>query len=275
MDEYLQKFCEAFDTLIPYVEELLDESHIFVIGDGEVFCRLNAREFPTPAKPGSKIPKADSNYRSFRSEETIREIMPKEVFGWDFKSTAMPIRDDNNKVVGTIALARNLKRQIQILDITNNLGQALTKIATSLEGISAGIQQVVAESSHILEHVSQVKEENKKADEITQFIKDIADETNLLGLNAAIEVARVGEIGRGFGVVADEIRKLALSSNESIKGIEDFLKRVDANISGIKDKMEGTNTLFQQQASAIEEITAIVQELNVTAEDLSDLAKQF
>lgn len=275
MDEYLGKFYAAYDLLIPYLAELLGESHIYVVTDGKVFGRLNALDFPTPAKPGSKVPTADSNYRAFKSGQTIDEIMSKEVFGWDFKSTAIPIRDDDGNVVGTIALARNLRRQIKILDAVNQLVQALTQISASISAISTSIQQVAEDSAYVLEYVSQVKEEYKEADEIIRFIKNIADQTNLLGLNAAIEAARVGQEGRGFGVVADEIGKLSSSSNESIKGIEEFLKRLNVNISGIEEKVEGTNILFMEQASGMEEVSAIVEDLTATAEDLRQLAQKF
>lgn len=275
MNEYLNVVCLAFDTLIPYLEDLLGESHIFAICDGEVFNRINTKDLPPRIKPGDKVPESDTNYIAFKSGKAINEIVSKEVFGWDFKSTVIPIKDNNDNIVGTIALARSLKRQMEILEVANNLSEALSQISLSLNNISEGIQAVVNDSSYILEYASQVKEENKKADKITQFIKNIAKQTNLLGLNASIEAARAGESGLGFAVVAEEIRKLSLSSNESIGGIEEFLDRTDVNISGIRDRIEKTNSVFQEQAAGIEEITATVEELNATAQYLNELSGQL
>lgn len=273
--DYLEKFCQAFDIVIPVIEELMGESHIFAIGDGENFCRINAMNFPTPMKSGDKIPKNDSNYKAYHRRETIDEIVSGEVFGWDFKSKAVLIEDEQGQMVGTIALARSLKRQMEILNIANNLAQALSQISESINHISEGIQNVVNDSAQILEYVSQVQEENKEADEITQFIKHIGSQTNLLGLNAAIEAARAGQAGRGFGVVADEIRKLSNSSNESVKGIEQFLTRTDANIVEISQRIENTNDTYQEQAAGVEEITATIEELNSTAQYLRELSSQM
>lgn len=275
MNEYLKEICSAFDILIPYLKELLGETHAFAISDGEVFNRVDEKGLPSILKPGDKVPESDSNYAAFRSGDVINEIMPKEVFGWDFKSTVIPIKDDDDNVVGTISLARSLERQQKILEVANSLSEALAQISLSLNNISEGIQKVVNDSSYILEYVSQVKEENKKADEIAQFIKNIGKQTNLLGLNASIEAARAGQSGLGFAVVAEEIRKLSLSSNESIKEIEEFLQNTDTNILGIMERVEKTNNVFQEQAALIEEIAATVEELNATAQYLNELSGQF
>lgn len=203
------------------------------------------------------------------------EIVSGEVFGWDFKSKAIPIKDEKNQLVGTIALARSLKRQMEILDIANNIAEALSQISKSINHISEGIQQVATDSSQMLDYVLKVKDENKEADDIAQFIKNIGSQTNLLGLNAAIEAARAGQAGRGFGVVAEEIRKLSNSSNESIKDIEGFLQRTDENILEISDRIEKTNDIFQEQAAGVEEITAAIEELNSTAQYLKELSSKM
>jgi len=112
-------------------------------------------------------------------------------------------------------------------------------------------------------------------DSILGLIKEISDQTHLLGLNAAIEAARVGDMGRGFNVVAEEIRKLASKTKESLKQIHkettkvvDFMGEIDGNIQQIvvaADEQTATAVEISEATCALKEdcgkIFALTQKL--------------
>ncbi|WP_242864409.1 methyl-accepting chemotaxis protein [Clostridium botulinum] len=137
------------------------------------------------------------------------------------------------------------------------------------------VKNVSLTNSYILENVEKTNNEAKNTDEILEFVKNIANKTNLLGLNAAIEAARAGESGKGFNVVATEIRKLSKSSAESIKKIENIIKNIQFSVSNITKNINQINVSFKEQASEFEEINATIENLTSTAKSLENIFKDY
>ncbi len=114
--------------------------------------------------------------------------------------------------------------------------------------------------------------------DILKFIRNIADKTNIIGLNAAIEAARVGEAGRGFAVVADEIRKLADNSSSSVQQISDitenivnFMEKIAGGVNAAGETAEGQAALSEEILASLEETTSIVAALKEMADKLAKM----
>ena len=163
-----------------------------------------------------------------------------------------------------------------VQEVARNAGSASAASTETKRKAEAGAE-VVAKAVHSIEQVHQMSLElkgdmvqlNEHAQDITRImgvISDIADQTNLLALNAAIEAARAGEAGRGFAVVADEVRKLAEKTMASTQDVGNAIKAIQEStaksMTGVDQAVERigeANELASRSGAALEEIVATVE----------------
>ena len=187
--------------------------------------------------------------------------------------------------LGEAATAMN-EMNATVQEVAKNAGSASSASAETREKAEAGAQ-VVEKAVQSIEQVHQMSLElkddmtqlNEHAQDITRImgvISDIADQTNLLALNAAIEAARAGEAGRGFAVVADEVRKLAektmASTNDvgnAIKAIQESTAKSMVGVDNAVERIGEATELAGRSGEALQEIVATVE---ITADQVNAIA---
>lgn len=222
---------------------------------------LNDYTGKTPYELDYRLQLKNGEYRWFHaSGETVRD------------EKGVPLR-----VAGTIrdvTFEKNKIKMVQaIVEQIEQLSLSIEEMVQGIESVTSHAQELASAQEQSTYAANKAKISTDETRNISNFIKEIAEQTNLLGLNASIEAARAGDQGRGFGVVAEEVRKLAVSSADATGKIEYSLNEMKELIEQILGQIDNMSNMTQTQASLTEELNASIEGINHMSQSLVDFAK--
>jgi hypothetical protein len=269
----------AFPELAPMLAEMFPEgAFIYMTGRHRVSHRQASSKFEIPdVQVEVPIQEGTVSAEVLKYKKPISRELKASHYGVPALVMAYPLtekdKDGVPQITGTFGLALPKTSSAKLREIADTLTKALEEIAKVVQDIAIAAGNVAANYQQVDANVTAVFTLSENINEVIGFIKQIADETKMLGLNAAIEAARAGESGRGFGVVAEEIRKLSDESRQTVGKIREL-------INSIAEKLTETSTLSaasmnsgEEQAAATEQLTASVQEILALAQELDAISK--
>lgn len=271
--------CSNLQLLIemaPYLQQVLGDNSLLTIADREKYLYVvQGKKLQLPIKDGDFIKEGSIADTSLKAGEKVIKRIPAEVLGTPYIGLGIPVIGDDGQITGCIAIGKPIIVQDKLSGMAEDLSNSIDNISSVSSNLMSASEELAATAQELAENTTGIEKDIKEMDNVIALIKEVSDQTHLLGLNAAIEAARAGEHGRGFNVVAGEIRKLAARTQNSVKEISDKLVHIQATILGFATQTHQISAVSQQQAASTEEITASMEKIQAMSEKMAQVAEEL
>ncbi|WP_390903539.1 methyl-accepting chemotaxis protein [Vibrio paucivorans] len=273
-------------TVLRPIQELTERIQSLSSGDGDLSNKIK------PAKHAEfdAITKGVNNFtESLRvivqdvSQASVQLEDKANANGATAQSNAQKLETQKHQLTTVAAAATQLNHSVATVADTasDTAGQAnhatvlANSVNTTIENSAQEIINMREEMNHVNAEMHILIEEGEKITTVLNVINDISEQTNLLALNAAIEAARAGEQGRGFAVVADEVRNLAVKTSESTEQIQKNITALDNATKSVEDELTRIATMLESTASRVGESQHSVTEVQQLITHISERSGQI
>lgn len=272
----LHPVAASFHVFAPLLSEMFHEgAFLFVTDLTHIINKQNSKKFDLPMLDiGYELKEEDPQTQVIKQKIPILGEIGSQAFGIPVYSAVYPLFDEENvnEVVGTMCIILPKQTAATLRNMSNGLESGLTGISSAIQQLAASAVEIHSNEQMLNEHIKEIISISDEINDVSTFIKEIAEETKLLSLNAAIEAARAGDAGRGFGVVADEIRKLSDQSKSTVPKINKLTEEIKDKVEEASLKSKSSLDASEEQAAASEEITSSVEEITSMSVELNRIA---
>ncbi|MDU4960501.1 MAG: methyl-accepting chemotaxis protein [Sporomusaceae bacterium] len=276
MEHSNEQILEAFKIVLPYLNRITREDMaIGVTNLTEYLAYQQPKDFKIDLAAGKPIKGIATIEECIRTGQTTVADVPPSVYGRNLKTLFTPIYGVNREIIGTLSSGIDAEHSMALVATVESLADSTNQASASVEQVAQSAGELAAAGQKAIQLADELIKRNKETEQVIDFIRNIAQQTNLLGLNAAIEAARAGEQGRGFAVVAEEVRKLADQSQEATKKIQMTLREMSQAVAEIYQSIEATGAVSQEQAASTEEIAASLEQINKGAKNLETYVERY
>jgi len=262
--------------VMPFIKGLLGEEVNVGLTDLNSYLYYVDGRAKFNLRTGDRVKEGSIAHQTMRNAGRTVARVEREIYGVPYIATGYPLRNPaDDRIIGAIMMGVSVELQENLRGMAARMREQVASIASAVADLSAAAQELAATAETLNGNVRGIAERLKKSDDILSLIRGVAEQTHMLGLNAAIEAARVGDAGRGFNVVAGEIRRLSGDTRRSVEEIMHMLRAMKASIAELTCAIRQTAAAAQEQAASMEEINVSVGGINGVVAELETQAERL
>lgn len=257
------EFVEGLTKNMPFLKKAFKGDVALSLFDEEkILFFSGSSTLDIQAKAGDPLVAGFEHFSCIENKGVTYSEVPKEVYGHAYDITYIPFLDDDNQIVAVLSMNSSRKELDRIEQLMGDTSEISDQLLSGIQQVAAHSQQLSATSDQLLKNAVKTVDESNAVAEVTTFIGDISRQTNLIGLNAAIEAARVGQAGAGFGVVATEVRKLSDETKKAANQIDETLSKIQSSIKQMQQEISDITDASNDQAQLVTDFMKNIELLN-------------
>ncbi|OBR97099.1 putative sensory transducer protein YfmS [Clostridium ragsdalei P11] len=271
----LHPLMKAFDDFAPILSEMFSDGAVIFTTDLNKFISIqDSKDFKlTQLKVGDNFKEDTTVAEAVKTRKSISVEHDDSMYGVPVLSVCYPLfSDDTGELIGTFGLMIPKVEANNLKEMSKSLEDSLAQITSTIEELTASASTIHENEQNLNNSINEITDLSQEINGVASLIKGIADQTKMLGLNASIEAARAGDAGKGFGVVAQEIRKLSEQSRSTVPKIAKLTDNIKEKVESSSKMSQDSLTSSQEQAAAAQEITASIEEVTSMSEELNKIS---
>lgn len=271
-----KELMDALIVITPFIAEIMQTDMGFAITDNKKFVvQTDGKTVKLNISPGDPVNPKSAMAEAMRTKKPAVKNMDASLYGIPVRIYGYPLLDENNHVMGSVGIARNIETWTGLNQSAEELSESSKEVENIINQFLKVASQLNNDSVLLQNKADDINQKFQETNQILESIKSISSQTRLIGLNAAIEAARIGDVGKGFGVVANEIRKLSGNSNDASIEIEKTLKELQKDLENITKEVTSINNTVIDQLEKAKEINLQVERFGEISKVLLQLSNRL